>query len=196
MIEKPLGGSSTSVQSSDLINDLVSESSATTMTNSTEDQAKIGQLNDLEFELAWKTRDEIIYNLNLHTKLLSGLIIKPDAREKIRKANSDLIVVLLNLPSKVDGRSRSLESFENSPDDVGLNEVLLDLSWDVKSRIVDTLIANYHVVLRTDSVASEFKSKLIDQNNYLICELLILKSRTVSKGSPRWKSALNFSLLI
>ena len=67
-------------------------------------------------------RDQIC---NQHTKLLSGLIIKADAGEKIRKANGDLIVELLNLPLKVDGRLKSFESFERTPDD---GQVVLDLS--------------------------------------------------------------------
>lgn len=193
-IEKPLGKSSTSDQeSSDLINDqhLASESSATTMTNSTEDQAKIGQLNDLEFELAWKTRDEIICHLNLHKKLLSGLIIKADTREKLLKANNELVTTLMNLPLKVDDQLRGFESLESSLGD-GLNEVVLDLSMNVKSRIMDTLVANHHILLGANSVASELKSKLIDQNNDLIYELLKLRPRTVSEGSSsQWKISLN-----
>ena len=145
------------------------------MSNSTE------QLKDLEFEMAWKTRDEIICNLNQHTKLLSGLIIKADAREKMLKANNDLMATLMNLPPK-DGCSRSFESLEHDLSD-GLNEVVLDLSLKVKSRIVDTLITNHHVVLlKADSSSSETNAKMIDQNNELICELLKLRSRTVSKG--------------
>ena len=157
------------------------------MTSSTEDQAKTGQLKDLEFEMSWKIRDEIMRNLNLHTKLFSGLIIKADAREKMLKANNELMATLMNLPPKIDGRSKSIESLERSPDDMGMNEVVLDLSLNMKSRIVDTLIANHHVVLLldADSSSSVTNAKMIGQNNDLICELLKLRSRTVSKGSSR-----------
>lgn len=157
-----------------------SESSTTTMTGST-DQANAAQL---EFELAWETRDEIFRNLNEHTKLLSGLIIKPDARETMRKANVDLMATLMHLPLKVDGRSRSSESLQRSADDGPTNELLLDLSSDVKSRIVDTLITNHAVLLDADFVTSQFKSKLIDRNNDLASELLKLRSRAVSINSP------------
>lgn len=146
------------------------------MTGST-DQANAAQL---EFELAWETRDEIFRNLNEHTKLLSGLIIKPDARETMRKANVDLMATLMHLPLKVDGRSRSSESLQRSADDGPTNELLLDLSSDVKSRIVDTLITNHAVLLDADFVTSQFKSKLIDRNNDLASELLKLRSRAVS----------------
>ena len=151
------------------------------MTSST-DPVKTSRLNELEFELAWKTRDEIICNLSQHTKLLSGLLIKADVREKVRKANVDLVATLMNLPLKVDDRLKSFESLERNPD--GLNEVLLDLSWEARSSIVDTLMTNHQIaLLEADSVASECKSKLIDQNNDLIWELLKLRSRTVSKGN-------------
>ena len=153
-----------------------------TMANST-DQAKTGQLKELEFELEWKTRDEIITNLNQHTKLLSGLIIEADARETIRKANVDLVTTLMNLPVKVGGRWRRFESLKRGPAK-GQNEVMLRLNSDVRSKIVDTLMANHHVALLTgDSVENECKSKLTEQNNNMICELLKLKSRTVAVPS-------------
>lgn len=163
-----------------------SERSTTTMTDST-NQAKAAQLKEpefeLEFELAWATRDEIICKLNQHTKLLSGLVIKADEREKQRKENNDLVNALMNLPVKVDGRLKSFESFQYDPDG-DLNEVVLDLSADVRSRILDTLTTNHSIaLLGADSVSSECKSKLIDRNHDLICELLKLASRTVSKGS-------------
>ena len=44
--------------------------------------SETSQLEDFEFELGWKTRDEIVCNLIQHT-LLSGLILKADAREKM-----------------------------------------------------------------------------------------------------------------
>ena len=161
------------------------ESLVTKMTFST--KQKTAQLEELEFELAWKTREEIIGNLNQHTKLLSGLLITADARKEMRKANNDLMAILMNLPAKVDGQLKSFEPLENRPDG-GLNEVVLDLSLDMKSRIVDTLLANHHVVLlEADSVSSESKTKLINENNDLIYELLKLRTRTVaiSGGSPK-----------
>ena len=160
-----------------------SKSSATTMSGSTEDQTKSMQLEDLEFELGWKTRDEIMCTLSEHTTLLSGLIIQEDAREKVRKANADLIVKLLNLPLKVDGRWRSIESPECSPDGAP-NEVLLDLSSEVRSRIVDTLMVNHNLaLLEVGSVSSECKAKLIERNSELIGELVRLRSRIVYKGT-------------
>ena len=150
------------------------------MTSST-DQAKTSQLKDLKFELTWKTRDEIMCNLNYHTKLLSGLIIKNDTSEKMRKVNGDLVVALMNLSVKADdGQSKSFESLERRPDDSS-NEVLFELNSDVRSRILDTLMINHNVaLLESNSVPSEFKSKLIDRNNDLACELLKLGSRTIA----------------
>ena len=160
-----------------------SVNSASRMTTST-DQVKtlqLKELKELEFEMLWETRDEITFILNQHTKLLSGLIIKADAKKKMQKANFDLIATLMNLPSKTGGRSKSLQSAGCSADE-GLNELLLDLNWRIRSKIFDTLVANHHVLLEADSVASECKTKLIDQNNDLAFELLKLRSRIVFKG--------------
>ena len=147
------------------------------------DQVNTAQLKELEFELAWKTRDEIIANLSEHTKLLSGMAAEPDARETTRNANGDLIVVLLNLPVKADGRSKSFQSLGQS------SEVVFELHSDVRSRIVDTLMTNYNVAaLKTDSFSSEFKSNLVDRNSNLICELVKLKSRTIAVPSVSYTS--------
>lgn len=130
----------------------------------------------LEFELAWKIRDEIISNLNQNTALLSGRIINEAGREKMRKANNDLMLVLMNLPAKIGGLLRRFESVQRDPDEV-LNEPVLELKLDLRLRIVNTLMINHHVtLLGADSVSSDFKSKLIDGNKNLIFELLELKS--------------------
>ena len=182
-LSAPSTGESSDLTSSD--QNSIDESWATTMSGSTEDQTKSMQLEDLEFELGWKTRDEIMCTLSEHTTLLSGLIIQEDAREKVRKTNADLIVKLLNLPLKVDGRWRGIESPECSPDGAP-NEVLLDLSSEVRSRIVDTLMVNHNLaLLEVNSVSSECKTKLIDRNSELIGELVRLRSRIVSKGTAQ-----------
>ena len=142
---------------------------------SSTDQTNTAQLKELEFELAWKTRDEIISNLIEHTNQLSGLTIESDARKATQKANARLLARLMNLPVKGDGRSRSSESLGQS------SEVVFELDSDVRCRIVDTLMTNHNVVmLEADSAASELKSKLIVRNNKLIGELVKLKSRTVA----------------
>ena len=158
------------------------KSPATTMSSST---TKTVQLEDLEFELAWKTRDEIIDDLNQHTALLSGLTINSDTRKKLKKANRDLVTALMDLPVKDGDRS---ESFQEPKCRAGLNEMVLFLSANVKARIIDTLVANNVVLLLgADSVSSERKAKLIDQNTDLAYELLKLKPRAVprdlSKGT-------------
>ena len=136
------------------------------------------QLEDLEFELDWKTRDEIFGNLNQHTALLSGLIINSGRQEKLKKANCDLVAALMNLPVKDGGRSKSFAWLESKPDD-DLNEVVLYLSADMRSRIIDKLVTNHDIVLMgADSVSSERKAKLIAQNFELACELLKLRVRT------------------
>ena len=146
------------------------------MANST-DQAKTAQLKRLEFALTFEIRDAIVGNLMQHTKFLSGLTVNEDAREAMQKANNYLVAVLMNLPMKVDGRS----NFESHiPDD--LNEILLNLNWQVRSRIVDTLIINHNIAtLEGDLVASDFRSQLIDDNNDLCCELLKLKTQQMPK---------------
>ena len=162
-----------------------------TMSNST-NQMNAAQLKELKFELTGKIRDEIIGNLSELTKLLSGLAVEPDARETMRKANGDLMVALLNLPVKADGRLRCSESLGQSSDDRPNHqpsdrsiEVVFELNSDLRSRIVDTLMTNHNValLLGADSVENECKSKLIEQNSDTICELVKLRSRTVAVPS-------------
>ena len=175
------GSSASGSDSDDLSSDhqqSTSEESASTMASSI-DQVTSTQIKHLEFELPWSTRDEIIASLSQHTKLLSGLIIKEAAREKMRKANGDLMVALMNLPLKVDGRLR-FQPREPGADE-GPNEVALDLRWDVRSRIQEALTTNHNLaLLEADSVSSECKAKLIATNNDLSTELLKLRSRTVA----------------
>ena len=162
------------------------DSEHSTMSSST-DPVKTSQLNEFEFELAWETRRAIISHLDQHTKLLSGLTIKPEARQKLRTANGDLMLGLLNLPVKVDGHSKRFKSLRRSPNGSrasAVNQLVLDLSWEMRSRIVDTLITNHQIVqLDADHIASQLKSTLIDENNNLICELVKLRSRAVAKGN-------------
>ena len=140
------------------------------------------QLKSIEFELSWEIRDEIISTISQHTKLLSGLIIDAYARERMRKANGDLVIKLMNLPLKVDGRLRSFESFGRLGG--ALNEVVLDLNQETRSRVVDMLMSNHQIALETGSVLSECKSQQINQNNHLITELLQLKSRVLPIIKP------------
>lgn len=130
----------------------------------------------LEFELAWKVRDQIIHNLNQQSAILSGRIISEVGRENMKKANGDLLLALMNLPAKIGGLLRRFESVQRNPDEV-LSEPVLELKLDLRLRIVNTLMINHHVaLLGADSVSSDFKSKLIDGNKNLIFELLELKS--------------------
>ena len=173
------------------------------------DQSKIGLVKTgklkadlpekLEFELSWDIRDEIISSLNQHTKLLSGLVINKEAREEIGQMNGDLIAELVSLPLKADGQLKSPKSLRRSPSN-GPNEVALDLKWSDRLKIVNVLMTNHNIaLLEGDSVTSACKSKLIDQNNDLICELVRLRSRTlpVLQHQPHWppqifrKTALN-----
>lgn len=178
-IEFQQSGGSTSDQESSDFTDQQSSSSTTTMSSTmSSTEMKTAQLKRLEFELSWDARDEIICNLNDHMRLLSGQTIKPDARETMRKVNCDLIVALLDLPVNVDDRSKRFESASSKP-----NEVVLDLTWTIRSRILDALITNRQIaMLDGDSISNDFKSKLIDENQDLVYELLKLRSRTVAKG--------------
>lgn len=149
--------------------------------SSATDQAMM--LKQLKFELAWKTREEIVNSLNEHTKLLSGLVLKADIREKMRRENIELVTVLMNLPVKVECRSRSSESFESDSDE-SLTELVLDLSSEVRSRIVDALTINQSISLMdSHSIESQLKSKLIERNNELIGELYRLRARAIPGNS-------------
>lgn len=137
------------------------------------------QLKQFEFELAWATRNEIIKNLNQHTKLLSDQInVDANGQEKMRKANVDLMATLMNLSvlDRPTGYKWSESEQYKSP-----SELMLDLSSELRSRIVDTLVTNNSIAL-LNLVPSELKSKLIDRNNELIAELNRLRARTVANS--------------
>ena len=174
-----------------------SEDSVSTMTNSMEQtmasSMETEQLKHPEFEMAWKTREEVIGNLNQHTKLLSGILITADAQEKMQKANKDLMATLMNVPLKVEGQLKNSKSPESRPDG-DLNGLVLDLSWELKSRIMHTLILNHHVLMAASYVSSERKTKLIDQNTDLACELLKLRTRTVEVPSDSSKGTGNLRI--
>lgn len=144
------------------------------------EEAKMVLPTDLEFELSWQTRDSIIACLSKHTKLLSGLIISDRNREQMREMNENLVAALMNLPLKT-GSEIPKEPGCSSCVRKNSNEVVLDLSWNARLKVVDTLMTSHTVaLLEGGSVAGECKAKLIDQNNRLVSELLHLRSRTVA----------------
>ena len=124
--------------------------------------------NDLGLELASSIRGKMISVLSYHTMLLSGMRSNADERKKLRKESGDLLTELINLPLRAGGLS---ESFGQ---DDGPKEVVLDLSWEDRLRVVDMLMLDI-AMLDASSVSSEFKSKLVDQSNHLIMKIFSLK---------------------
>lgn len=190
-------------ESSDLVNgpqhsdaqQSTGTSTITAMTSSTEPrlnfakqwQAMAEQSKSIEFELAWETRDEIISTINQHTKVLSGQVIRPEDREAMRVTNGDLVAELMCLPRIVEERLSGFGSLCGRPED-GLNEVVLDLNEETRSRIIDTLLSNHRIVLESECSSNECKSKQIDKNNKLITELLklttmVLQIRPIHRSS-------------
>lgn len=151
------------------------QSLATTSTGSTDEV-----MRQLELELVWERRDEIIASLSRHTQLLSGQVVNADARKKLQKENVDLVAKLMELPLKSANAAPSSSRQSNERTN-GPNLMVLDLTCEARSRIVYTLMTNHQIALQSpNSVSSELKLKLIEQNNELACELLKLRSRAVA----------------
>lgn len=147
---------------------------------------------DIVYELTWSTRDYLIYSLNRYSQLLFGQALTADARNEIIELNLELLSILLGLPLQLQtpplnqqpSNLQSLNSKSEMPTQPEFaaesNEIVLDLHWRTRSRLIDSLATNHSLaVLHGQSVASEAKLKLVEQNNELVNILLKLPARMV-----------------
>ena len=133
---------------------------------------------DIVCELAWSTRDYLIYSLNRYSQLLVGKALSDDDRNEIIELNLELLSILLGLPLKTP------EPAEAPGEPVAeSNEVVLDLHWQTRGRLIDSLATNHSLaVLHGRSVGSDAKLKLLEQNNDLVNILLKLPARLVQRS--------------
>lgn len=137
---------------------------------------------DIVCELTWPTRDYLIYSLNRYSQLLLGKALTVEARNEIAELNFELLSVLLGLPLSTQQDSGELNSQPPAENSLESNDVVLDLHWQTRTRLIDSLGTNHTLtVLHGRSVASDAKRSLVEQNTELVSVLLKLPARLVAE---------------
>jgi hypothetical protein len=135
--------------------------------SSSSSSSTINQSSDIVYELDWSIRDKILSYLNLNSSLLFGNSISEEVKERMMKENIELYTILINLPSK------STKLDKSSDEDHVSNKLILNLTFDLRMSIIDSLISNYSLInLLNDSISKSFKMKIINRNKNLIFNLL------------------------
>lgn len=120
-------------------------------------------------ELSWATRNEIILIVNEYSKFLfSGSIAESD-KKKLTDRHFELYRTLASLPLEGTG----------SPD-----EVVLQLDFALKSKIVNSLLINHNLaVVCPRSASSKRKLQVAEENNDLLSCLLKLPVKMLKASS-------------
>lgn len=146
--------------------------------------SKQSLINDLI--LSFETRNAIIHHLTAIPIYLFGPPIDEAAKARLVKESNDLILSLASLPLRNQSKSNPEQSAQES-------SLLLDITWDFKSRMVSCLASNLsYTVFYGNSVSIEAKNKLIEENNRVINDLLNLPIR--AKNEPIRKRDSNDNL--
>lgn len=119
----------------------------------------------LVFKLAWSTRNAIMISLIRYTEVLRG-VEKADVKDQLKKINTKLYQVMLDLPLKSDTDAQARSGHSSS--------VSLDLDFGTKSQIAAAMLANHNLVLYPESASEESKTKMIKKNNDLVIKLIKL----------------------
>ena len=137
--------------------------------------------------------------LNQFSALLKGKIVSNQYKERLVEDNNELILILINLglclSDRPDGGRKcdenEISSDQNGGDDqrfkkdekkkirlcesATANELVLELGQEARIQIIDQLITNQNVAITlSDSVVTEIKNNLVDENKKLIKSLLDL----------------------
>ena len=118
----------------------------------------------LDYVLKRITKDEIINLLNQHTALLYGETIDKANEEKMIEKNQNLIkeLINLNLSKEYDSKNELID-----------NQLVLDIDYDTKVKIINNLIMNFNYsISHPNSISVDVKMNLIQDNNKLIILLL------------------------
>ena len=149
-------------------------------TSTSEASLKINQINEIIYELDWTTQNELISYLNYNSSLLFGKSISSDKRVTVLKKNVDFYDILTSLPLKSLKSNENRFSNDEITDDDHSNKIVLDLNYDLRSKIIEVLVANRSLVnLHGNSAINELKMQLINKNNDMINSLLQMGYRIV-----------------
>lgn len=150
--------------------------------------------------LKWSTREELIAILNEYTVILHGKV--PDDEQTILDRTNTLLQTLGGLPMRLKERvsdgfkilnelaancgaadsnaaACSKPSNQNPKSD---GDLLLDLKWKTRSKIIETLTTNQSfAIFNRLYISDESKRGLVQKNNELIQTLLGLHARLVER---------------
>ena len=150
--------------------------------------------------LKWSTKEELIAILNEYSAILHGKVA--DDEQAILDKTNALLQTLTGLPMRLKERIsdgwNGLNELNSAPAAADSNaaskpsnadqntkttgDLLLDLKWKARSRIVETLTTNQSfAIFNCRYISSESKRGLIQKNNELIQMLLGLRVRLVEK---------------
>lgn len=159
------------------------------------EQRPIRQASDVICELSWSVRDEIILHLNRHSALLVGKRVSTNAKKSMMKSNVQLLDQLMNLPMKTGDqteRSRLIDD-RGAGGSNEINEIILEIDWQAKTRLINCLTENHHfAILYSSSVSEESKLELVKHNKEAINSLMNLPFRIETLGMTFWLSFLIF----
>lgn len=153
------------------------------------DQTSINdQTKDLVLELKWNERDLI----NLHLNQLSAFLLtanRPEIKQMLMNTNNEILFLLSNLPlSNLNSKSTKFTSDSGlnkkmKTDQNTSNDPTLEFAWTNRLRLIDHLILNKNLtILKADSIKSETKKQLLNENNKWIQVLQTLPVGIVIDG--------------
>lgn len=133
--------------------------------------------------LSFETRNAIIHHL---TEIPSYLFCPPITEEdkgRLIKESNDLILSLASLPLRNENKSNRTAQTDQEP------ALLLEITWDFKSKMVSQLASNLsYTVFYGDSASIEAKRRLIEENNKVINDLLNLPIRAKNELTKKRES--------
>ena len=148
------------------------------------------------FRLDWKAREKLIGLLNEYTYFLFSKKISTETKSVLMKANADLYLSLISLPLKSSAVS-------SDPVYHADEVVAFALDCETRSLIISTLAKNQSL-LSVDSSSAEMKSKVIEENNALVLQLMKLPVSVIAVSpatgkrmhSSRFSTAISYSLIL
>ena len=141
--------------------------------------------NDLILKIS--TRNAIINHLTSIPTYLFGPPVAEDAKERLFKESSGLMMNLASLPLRGENDKHSAKQVGQK------SSLFLEISWDFKSKLVACLTSNLsYVAFYRDLVSTESKTKLMEENSRII-DLLLSLPMGEAKREPTRKLGSNCS---
>ena len=153
------------------------QSNAEEDANTSNDQT-IDEPDEMINWINWATRNEIILVVNEYSKCLFSESIAENDKKNLTDRHFKLYQTLASLPPKGGsiGNGRS-------------DEIVLQLKFDAKLRIVNSLLKNHNLAIVCDLSETSSKLELIEENNELLSFLMKLPVKIVKQTASSGKHA-------